>query len=172
MKSLSKLSKTERKEERIQSLERELANLKKKNAELQQQKTIRLNDEQLQSFLDDLTQRIEWSTNRIVDEAPRSIIVKPQENQKSDGFSYFIKWSIAILFFTVAIAIAYSLYSIWGEFWDTGWANRVALFIVAIAGFDCAALGIEILKEKDRNYIISLFSALVALVALIITLFN
>lgn len=167
---MSNSSKSERKEDRLQQLERQLAEQKKKNAELQKQKTIRLDDEQVDGFLKDLAQRIEWSTNRIVDETPRSIIVKPQENQKSDGFSYFIKWSIAILFFTVAIAIAYSLYSIWGEFWDTGWANRVALFIVAIAGFDCAVLGIEILKEKDRNYIISLFSALVALVALIVAL--
>lgn len=151
-------------------MEREIANLKKKNDELQQQKTVRLNDEQLQGFLDELTQRIEWSTNRIVDEAPRSITVKPQENQKSDGFSYFIKWAIAIPFFIATIAIAYSLYNIWGQFWNTGWANRVALFIVALAGFDCAALGVEILKEKDRNYIVSLFSALVALVALIVTL--
>ena len=167
---MSNSSKSERKQNRLQQLEKELAEQKKKNAELQKQKTIRLDDEQVEGFLDDLTQRIEWSTNHIVDETPRSIIVKPQENQKSDGFSYFIKWSIAILFFTVAIAIVYSLYSIWGEFWDTGWANRIALFVVAISGFDCLFLGIEILREKDRNYIISLFSALVALVALIVAL--
>lgn len=167
---MSNSSKSDRKENRIHQLEKEVSEQKKKTIELQKQKTIRLDDDQVEGFLDDLTQRIEWSTNRIVDETPRSIIVKPQENQKSDGFSYFIKWSIAILFFTVAIAIIYSLYSICGEFWDTGWANRVALVIVAIAGFDCAALGIEILKEKDRNYIISLFSALVALVALIVAL--
>lgn len=166
---MPKPSKSERKEDRIQSLEREITNLKKKNAELQQQKTVRLNDEQLQGFLDELTQRIEWSTNRIVDETPRSITVESQ-HKTNDGFSYFMKCSIAIPFFLVTIAIAYSLYSIWGEFWNTGWANRVALFIVALAGFDCAALGIEILKEKDRNYIVSLFSALVALVALIVTL--
>ena len=35
---------------------------------------------------------------------------------------------------------------------------------------DCIILGIDIFKEKDRNYIISLFSALVALVALVVTL--
>ena len=50
------------------------------------------------------------------------------------------------------------------------WGHRIALFIVAIADFDCLLLGIEILKEKDRNYIVALFSALVALVALIVTL--
>ena len=167
---MSNSSKSDRKENRIHQLKKELAEQKKKNAELQKQKTIRLDDEQVEGFLDDLTQQIEWSTNRIVDETPRSIIVKPQENQKSDGFSCFIKWAIAILFFIVAIAIIYSLCSIWREFWDKGWANRIALFVVAISGLDCLFLFIEILREKDRNYIISLFSALVALVALIVTL--
>lgn len=167
---MSKPSKSERKEDRIQSLERELANQKRKNVELQQQKTIRLNDEQLQRFLDDLTQRIEWSTNKIVDETPKTTVVHTTESHHKDGFSFIIKWIIASLFFAVSITIAYSLYSIWGEFWSAGWVNRIALFIVAVTGFDCFILGIEIIKEKDRNYIISLFSALVALVALIVTL--
>lgn len=167
---MSNSSKSDRKENRIRQLEKELSEQKKKTIELQKQKTIRLDDDQVDGFLKDLTQRIECSTNRIVDETPRTIIVKPQENQKSDGFSYFIKWSIAILFFIVAIAIIYSLCSIWREFWDKGWANRIALFVVAISGLDCLFLFIEILREKDRNYIISLFSALVALVALIVTL--
>ena len=33
-------------------------------------------------------------------------------------------------------------------------------------------LGIDIWREKDRNYLISIFSSLVALVALVITLFE
>ena len=167
---MSKPSKSERKEDRIQSLERELANQKRKNAELQQQKTIRLNDEQLQRFLDDLTQRIEWSTNKIVDETPKTTVVHTTESQPKDGFSLIIKWIIAGLFFTVSIAMGYLLYSIWGEFWNAGWGSQIALLIVAVTGFDCFLLGVEIIKEKDRNYIISLFSALVALVALIFTL--
>ena len=167
---MSKPSKSERKEDRIQSLERELANQKKKNFELQQQKTVRLNDEQLQNFLDELTERIEWSTNRIVDETTKTTVVHTTVNHPNDGFSYFMKLSIAILFFVFAGMIAYSLFNIWGEFWNAGWARRIALFIVAIAGFDSFILGVEILKEKDRNYIVSLFSALVALVALIVAL--
>lgn len=167
---MSKPSKSERKEERIQSLERKLANKKRENVELQQQKTVRFNDEQLQCFLDELTQRIEWSTNRIVDETPKATVVDTTGNQSNDGFAYIVKWIIAELFFAVALVVAYSLYSIWGEFWSAGWINRMVLFSVAVIAFDCLALGVEIIKEKDRNYIISLFSALVALVALIVTL--
>lgn len=168
--SLSKPSKSERKEERIQSLERELAYQKKKNAELQQQKTVRLDNEQLQGVLDELTQRIVWSTNKIVDEVPKTTVVYTTKNQPNDGFAVFIKLVIASLFFAVTSVIAISLYSTWRELWNTGWISRIVLFFVAVIGFDCFILGIEILKEKDRNYIVSLFSALVALVALIVTL--
>lgn len=168
--SLSKPSKSERKEDRIQSLERELAYQKKKNAELQQQKTVRLDNEQLQSVLDELTQRIVWSTNKIVDEVPKTTVVYTTKNQPNDGFAVFIKLVIASLFFAVTSVIAISLYSTWRELWNTGWISRIVLFFVAVIGFDCFILGIEILKEKDRNYIVSLFSALVALVALIVTL--
>lgn len=168
--SLSKPSKSERKEEQIQSLEREVTNLKKKNAELQQQKTVRLDNEQLQGVLDELTQRIVWSTNKIVDETPKTTVVYTTKNQPNDGFAVFIKLVIASLFFAVTSVIAISLYSTWGELWNTGWISRIVLFFIAVIGFDCFILGIEILKEKDRNYIVSLFSALVALVALIVTL--
>lgn len=166
---MHKPSKSERKEDRIQSLEREIKDLKKRNLELQQQKTIRLNDEQLQKFLDELTQRIEWSTNRIVDEIPQKIDDLLQRQQKEDKLSYFIKWSIASLFFVIVASSTYALYNVWGQFWNTGWASRTALFTVMLVIIICAVLGIEILKEKDRNYIVSLFSALVALVALIVT---
>ena len=166
----SKQSKNERKEDKIQQLEKEIVNLKKKNLELQQQKTVRLNDVQLQGFLDDLSQRIEWSTNRIVDETPRTTVVHSNNAPFNDGLSFFMKWIIAIPFFVVTIAVAYTLYSVWGELWSAGWTNRISLFVVGMAGFDCLALGIEILKEKDRNYIVSIFSALVATVALIVSL--
>ena len=167
---MSKPSKSERKEDRIQQLERELSSIKKKNAELQQQKTIYINDEQMQNFLDDLTKRVEWSTNRIVDEMPRSTTVRYQDNQINDGFSVTLKLIMGITFITASIVIAYHLFNIWGQFWSEGWATQISLIIIAIADIDCLLLGIEIFKEKDRNYIVSLFSALIALVALIVTL--
>ncbi len=169
---MSKPSKSERKEDRLQQLERQLAEQKKKNAELQKQKTIRLDDEQVESILDNLTQRIECSINRAVGEKPHPILIDPIEQRKGDidGFSHFLKWIIAVPFFLLAISIIYFLFTKGGQYWAEGWAQRFALIFVAITGFDCFLLGIEILKEKDRNYIVALFSALVALVALIVTL--
>lgn len=167
---MPKMSKSERKEDKIQALERELASIKKKNAELQQQKTVLLNDAQLENFLDELTDRIEWSTNRIVDEIPQSMAVKSQEWQKNEGFSTILKWMIGIPFFMFALCIVYLLDNHWKEYWNLGWNHRILLFVLVIAVFDFITLGVEIIKEKDRNYIVSLFSALVALVALIVAL--
>lgn len=167
---MSNSSKSDRKENRIHQLEKELSEQKKKNAELQKQKTIRLDDEQVEAILDSLTQCAKWSTNRIIDESQKPIVIQTDEKTHQDGFSFVIKWSIASFFFIVTLVIGYSLYSIWGEYWGMSWWHRIALFIIVIADFDCFLLGIEILLEKDRNYIISLFSALVALVALIVAL--
>lgn len=137
---------------------------------MQKQKTIRLDDEQVESILDSMTQRIEWSTNRIIDESQKPIAIQTNEKTQQDGFSFAIKWSIASFFFIVTLVIGYWLYRIWVNYWGTSWGHRIALFIVAMVGCNCFLLGIDILKEKDRNYIIALFSALVALVALIVTL--
>lgn len=160
--------KRKRKVEEIQRLKKELIVQKKKVAVLEQQKTVRIDDEQMQSFLDELTGRIEWSTNRIVDETPKTTVLPTQQNYSNNGFSWFIKCIIAVPFFLVTIAVIYVLVNSIGDLWRAGWATRIAIFIFALAGFDSFFLGVEIIKEKDRNYILSLFSALVALVALIV----
>lgn len=167
---MSKSSKSERKDNRIQFLERENAKLKKKNEELSTQKVISLNEEQVKNFLDELTGRIEWSTNRIVDEQAKPVVITQESNSRNDGFSFVLKCLIGVPFFAIAIAIIYSLCTVWGEYWNTGLASRVALFVVALISFDCIVLGVEIFREKDRNYLVSLFSGLVSLVALIVAL--
>lgn len=164
-----KILKSKQEENRIRQLERDVADLKKENAELRNNKTVHLDNEQVESILKNLTSRIEWSTNRIVDEAQKPITTS-DKSKRPDGFSFAIKCTIACFFFVAAIAVYYALYNVWDKFWNAGWANRVSLFIMVIAGIDCIFLGIDIFLEKDRNYIISLFSALVALVALVVTL--
>ena len=169
---MSKPSKSTRKDDKLQQLERELAAQKKKNAELQKQKTIRLDDEQLESIFTRLEQDIEWSTDRVVDEMPRCITTPQLGERKnnSDFFSLILRAIIALIFFVLAGCLIYTIFTYGRQYWNEGMAQRFALIFVAITGFDCFLLGIEILKEKDRNYIVALFSALVALVALIVTL--
>jgi hypothetical protein len=131
--------------------------------------TVRLDAEQENRLLDELTQRVEWSTNRIVDEMkPHYIVNTPQK--KSDGFSLLIKCIIGIPMLIVGAAIFYYLYQNALGYWEQGFSMQFAVVMMGILGFDCIVLGIEVLREKDRNYIVALFSALVSLVALIVTL--
>lgn len=167
---MPKSSRSERKEDRIQILERELANAKKKNAELQKHKTIRLDDEQINAFLDELTERIEWSTNRIIDETSRATVISTTKEQSNKKSSSTINFFISLLLIPFSVAILYSLFSVWGRYWKEGYESRIALFIVAIIGVGSLILGIEIKREKDHNYIISLFSAFVALATLLVSL--
>jgi len=131
--------------------------------------TVRLDAEQENRLLDELTQRIEWSTNRIVDEVkPHCIVDTPEK--KSDGFSLLIKCVIGIPILLFGIATFYYLYQNASGYWDQGFSMQFAVVMMGILGFDCIILGVEVLREKDRNYIVALFSALVSLVALIVTL--
>lgn len=131
--------------------------------------TVRLDSEQENQLMDKLTQRIEWSTNRIVDEVKPRYIVSSPEN-KSDGFSLLIKCIIGIPILIFGAAIIFYLYQNAVGCWEQGFSMQFAVVMMGILGFDCIVLGIEVLREKDRNYIVALFSALVSLVALIVTL--
>lgn len=131
--------------------------------------TVRLDSEQQKQLLDDLTQRIEWSTNRIVDETKPCYISTNNEKQ-SDGFSFFLKCAIGIPIIIFGIAVFYFLIKNGGDYWVQGVSSKFALVIMGILGLDCVLLGVEVLREKDRNYVVALFSALVSLVALIVAL--
>lgn len=144
---------------------------KKKNVSnaAHQTVSVRLDAEQENRLLDELTQRIEWSTNRIVDEAKPHYVVNAPEN-KSDGFSLLIKCIIGIPILIFGAAIIIYLYKNAAGYWEQGFSMQFAVVMMGVLGFDCIVLGIEVLREKDRNYIVALFSALVSLVALIVTL--
>lgn len=131
--------------------------------------TVRLDAEQENRLLNELTQRMEWSTNRIVDEVKPHYVVNAPEN-KSDGFSVLIKCIIGIPILIFGAAIIFYLYKNAVGYWAQGFSMQFAVVMMGILGFDCIVLGVEVLREKDRNYIVALFSALVSLVALIVTL--
>ena len=163
---MSKKTKSERKNDRIQALEKELASEKKKTDD--HSVTIRLDQAQVDEIMDQLTERIEWSTNRIVDEtAPQTpIIIK---SKKTDMFSSVIRWILFFVFVGFGIGLIAVLVSNWSSYW-TGGVNNISTLCMILIGLISTVIGVDIFKEKDRNYIISLFSALVALVALIVTL--
>ena len=170
---MSKPSKAERKEDRVQQLERELSMEKKKSQELQQQKTIRLDEQQMEQFLDELTKRYDWQTKAIVGEIQdkkMAVNVYTGSRNRKDWFSVIVRIALSMLFIATGIMICYGLTKIWNSFWGKGWAEKASVIIMTLIAAVCVFIGIDIYREKDRNYIVSLFSALVALVALIVTL--
>ena len=154
---MSKASRSERKECRIQNLERELASVKKEMAKIRQQKTVHLDDKQMQSFLDGLIEQMELSTNEIVDKIPESETGNTMQKQPRDGFSLFMKCSIAILFFSFTGCCVIGLFSTWEHFWNEGWMSRMALFVVAIAGFDCFIGNRNMQRKRSKLYCITIF---------------
>ncbi len=163
---MSKNSKRDSKNNRIQALEKELVTEKEKVDE--HFITIRLDPTQVDEIMNQLTERIEWSTNRIVDETdPHTpIIIK---SKKADMFSSIIRWTLSFVFAGFGVGLIAILVANWSSYW-TGGVNNISTFCVILIGLISTVIGIDIFREKDRNYIISLFSALVALVALIVTL--
>ena len=151
-------------------MEQKLAAQKKKNDVLQQQATVCLDAEQVSYVLDSLTKCVEQSTNRVVEELPRAITDNSSQAQRKsfDGFAWMLKISISTLFIAAAIVIGTFLIKVCPEYWAAGWNSRFALFVLIVMVFDCLMLGIEAIRERDRNYIVSLFSALVALAALVV----
>lgn len=162
-----KKSKSERKNDRIQALEKELAAEKKKMSG--QSITVRIDQSQVEELMDQLTERIQWSTNRIVDEtSPRAtpVIIS---NKKADTLSSLIRWILSFVFIGFGVGLIIMIISNWSTYWIGGVQN-ISVLCVMFIGLISTAIGIDIFREKDRNYIISLFSAIVALVALIVTL--
>ena len=136
----------------------------------EQPKTMHLDDTQLREYIDEMTQRIEWSTNRIVDESRPAYVAVRAQNSSAGGFPWLLKCTIGIPIMLVGFGILVFMWRSAGLYWIQGWSMRLALIFLGITAFDCLCLGVEIFREKDRNYIIALFSALVSLVALIVTL--
>ena len=130
--------------------------------------TVRLDSKQQQQLLDDLTQRIEWSTNRIIDETNPTPQIVPQK--KTDAFSILVKVLLCGLFVGFGILGFITIISNWSTLYVGGFANIVAIGIVFVICLACVIIGVDIWREKDRNYLIALFSALVSLVALIVAL--
>ncbi len=163
----SKPSKQERKEDRIQQLERELSATKKKLSS--QSKTMQLDEGQLDNYMEQLTQLIEWSTNRIVDESYPITKIVTTKRKGNDLFSKIIQGVLTVLFIFIGLFIIGFLITSWSTLWINA-ANKVTVVAMFVIAVTLIALGVDIHRETDRNYLISLFSALVSLVALIVAL--
>lgn len=149
------------------------APVKVKAHKRKQAQTVKIDKSQIESIKSDIVSLTEWSTNRIVDELSDSIEFSRQntdtEKDKSSLFADIIRWGLAILFVTAGVLSVITIISNWSHFWTGGIQKLCVIFIFEMS-FICCALGVSIFKEKDKNFIVSMFSALVALVALIISI--
>ena len=93
-------------------------------------------------------------------------------SNRKDIFSTIVRIALTVLFIAIGIVIGVGLIQLWDSFWGQGWAQKTALIIMFFAAGVCVLIGIDINREKDRNYMISMFSAVVALVALVVTLMS
>ena len=155
-----KVQKRKRKVNEFQQLKNELQEQKEKVAVLQQQQTVKFDENQMQVILDKLTDRIDKVT----------FSIEATHMPKMDGFSQVIKNIIAAVFLVGAATTLAYLLLYGGESWAESGSNKIAMIVIGVVSIGCSMIGIEILREKDRKYIISLFSALVALVALIVSI--
>lgn len=99
-------SKARRKEKRIQQLGKDVAEQKKGKTQKEIQ-TVHMDEVQIDEFLKALTERVEWSANRIVDERPRPIIVERGKARELGGVATLLKWSMGALFFIAATLIVH-----------------------------------------------------------------
>ena len=164
----SKKSKCYKQEQRIKQLENEVEDLKR--ALEQQTKTVQFDEQQIEKILAKITNEIDISTNKICDEVNQA--VKSIREPKTDEISEFIKMLLGTLLIAVAISIVIFIFIDWARFLNNGLVGIIYLVVHVIYSCIFITMGRILFKEKDRNYIVSLFSAVVALTALFVTLYK
>ena len=130
--------------------------------------TVQVTGEQIKLLFDEMLHNCEWSTNKIIDEIGRRppIVVR---DVKKDTFSTVLRFVLAGLFFLFGVGLIGTVLHNWSHFWIGG-ANNIAVVCVLFVGAISCSCGVDLYHEKDRNYIVSLFSAIVSLVALVVVI--
>lgn len=94
-----------------------------------------------------------------------------ETTQRNDLFSLAIKVGLSGIFAGFGILFAVAIIVYWSNLWLGGLRN-VMVIMMLLSSVLLVLLGIDIWNEKDRNYLVSMFSSLVALVALAIAIFD
>ena len=92
-----------------------------------------------------------------------------KENEVHGIIDGLARYSMTAIFILLGVAFLASIYSVITN--DGTLANKIILVAdFVMISFVSITLGISFIKEKNRNFIISCFSALMALLAIIIAL--
>lgn len=165
----SKKAKCYKQEQRIKQLENEVEDLKR--ALEQQTKTVQFDEQQMSLFIDEFVEQIKCVNKQEKNKISSSDIVM-QKRQSFNMMQMILKIALCSPFTFVIMAIIMFYFNAGVYYWNLSWDYRFLLFVIGMICFDCVVIITEIFKEKDRNFIVSLFAALVALVSLIVTLTN
>lgn len=98
------------------------------------------------------------------------IILKDATEPKKDRFSQFVKISLAIAFVLLGKLLLFTALIDFKILWGNTLIEHISYIILFILLFSLIPVGVGIYKEKDRNYIISVLSAIVSIIALIISI--
>ncbi len=92
-----------------------------------------------------------------------------KENEIHGVFDSIIKWTINVIFYLLAFVFLGGIYFVFTK--DDTLGNKIVLTIdYVMISFIFLSIGLSFRKEKNRNFILSCFSALIALFALLIAM--
>lgn len=124
-------------------------------------KIVKLDKEQMQEILNSLQNMIDDNSK----ETSESIMATV--DRKDDFISHFIRMVIFSIFILVGLILIIGVIGGWSTYFVDSKTRFFGVIIILYAIFFFIA-SVDIIKEKNRQYIVSLFSSLVSLVALII----
>ena len=92
-----------------------------------------------------------------------------QNENKETFFSEAVKFVLGLLFVGFGVLLAIGIIGNWCSFWTT-FTQGISAIILLADSISCIVLGVSLWREKDRNYIMSVFSALVALASMVVAI--
>ena len=131
---------------------------------------FKFNDKQLSTILKEI-KLIHENQNEKIDKSVKEINdFNLEQNKIKDSFSRVVRWTMFTLFVAVGIILTFGTVFNIPVLWNSDFYNNLAVIILIALGIVLIVLGASIIKIDDRNYLISIFSAIVALAALIVSI--
>ena len=132
--------------------------------------SIRLDDKQIKNVFVKLEEINSKKTKEIVDSIKDVKDYMEKSDEVNDGFSILVKTILTILF--IGIGSVFAVYIVFnlGILLKEDPIYNISVFILLFLSILIFILGIHINKLKSRTYLLSVFSVLIALVSLIISL--
>lgn len=134
--------------------------------------SVKLNDKQLELVLKEIRSMHENQNDQINKSLKEIGDLNLIQNKVSDNFSRIVRWTMFSLFIVIGIILTLGVLINICTLLSPNIFNNIAVIILLILGIILIILGFSIIKIDDRNYLISVFSAIVALAALIVAIYK